>query len=82
MTMLIQFLGLVPALIDAIMAVERAIPAGGTGAGKLEIIKATVEAVNEQQKNLPMDKLLPLVESFAALFVAALNKLGIFRHAK
>jgi hypothetical protein len=82
MQTLILVLQMVPHLIDAMIAIEKAVQQSGAGASKLQLIRDVVAAVNEQEKNLPLDKIMPLIEKFAGLFVSLMNRLGIFKTTK
>lgn len=70
--------GLLPAVIDAIKAIEAAIPAAGQGAAKLEAVRTLVQSVyGAADKAAPtFDALWPHLQTAAGTFVALFNKLG------
>lgn len=74
LTILISILTLIPALIDAIKAIEAAIPGKDKGTDKLQAIKTTIEAVNEEAIEL-----WPYIEKVIAGLVFLFNKTGLFK---
>jgi hypothetical protein len=71
---IIAILALIPALLEAIRAVEAAIPMSGQGKAKTAMILQIIEATNEGARSM-----LPLVEKAIAIVVATLNAVGIFK---
>lgn len=76
MNSLAIIVGLIPALIKAILAIEAAIPEGGKGADKLEAIRETLEIADANVVPL-MPKILGVVGVFVKLF----NKTSTFKSA-
>ena len=79
MQLLLQFLQILPALIQVVIHVEQAVTAQGAGVSKLELIKLAIQTVAEQEKTIPSDKLIPLVEKYVGGVVTVLNKTGVFK---
>jgi len=67
-------LSLIPALIDAIVAVEKAIPMSGTGEAKTALIIESITAVNEDTKTL-----VPIIQRIISVIVKTFNALEIFK---
>ena len=69
---------LLPAVLDAIKAIEAAIPTSGQGAMKLEAVRVLVQSVYDAaDKAAPaFDALWPHLQTAANTFVAMFNKLG------
>lgn len=69
---------LLPAVLDAIKAIEAAIPTSGQGAAKLEAMHTLVQSVySTADKAAPtFDVLWPHLQAVANTFVALYNKLG------
>ena len=85
MSTLISILQLLPAIIGAVQSVEAAVPISGAGKAKLDLVLGTVtDAYNAEQsiqKQLPLDKITPVITSVIARVVAMFNALGIFKKA-
>jgi hypothetical protein len=64
---------LIPALIDAIKAIEEAIPGQGKGEQKLSAIREIVETVYGQ-----VFSLWPTLEKVIGVLVGVFNKTGVF----
>lgn len=64
---------LLPMLIQAIKAVEEALPGAGKGAAKLAIIRGVIESADSAMTNL-----WPVLENVVAVIVATFNKTGVF----
>ena len=67
-------LKLIPDIIDAIKAIEKAIPEPGQGASKLEIIKTAIVSVNENAAEI-----WPYVAKVVAGIVSVFNMTGVFK---
>ena len=84
MQKLISWIKLLPSLVDAVLHLEQAIPLPASGRAKLdlllEIVRAFYETEESVRQDFAWDKLAALVTSAVARIVAALNKLGLFRH--
>lgn len=83
MLKLITFLKFIPALIAAIMAIEDAIPIGGKGREKLDLVlgvsKDIYESSAELQKEFGWDTLSTFIIKAAGRLVALFNTVGIFK---
>jgi len=65
---------LIPAIIEAIKAIEAAFPNSGQGAEKLALIREIIEPINEEaQTNWPF------IEKAISAIVNFFNKVGIFK---
>jgi hypothetical protein len=71
---IMTILSLFPALITAVKSVEEAIPGGGNGKEKLNIILDSILAVSAAAKDL-----LPAIASVISIIVAGFNAAGIFK---
>lgn len=73
-------ISLFPLIIDAIKAVEAAIPDSGKGAEKLELIRNVVQTSYDTSNKLvaPFEQLWPAFEGTIRAIVNAFNKTGIF----
>lgn len=69
-------LKLLPAIIDAVKAVEALVPGSGQGASKLQAIREILEAISDQATTL-----WPEIQRVIAVIVALANKTGIFQKA-
>jgi hypothetical protein len=69
-----MILALVPALIEAIKAIEEAIPGQGKGEAKLAAIRGIIEASYEHASNI-----MPVVERVIKVLVDTFNAVGVFR---
>lgn len=74
-------LALLPAIIDAIKALENAFPASGQGAEKLGAIRAIVEAGYNAASDaaVTFDKLWPALQSAIGAIVSLANSTGVFK---
>ena len=70
-------LGLVPAIISAIKAIEELFPESGKGVEKLDLIRGILETINEQSKEL-----WPIIEKVVGVVVSFCNAMGIFKTTK
>lgn len=74
-------IGLLPLLIQAIKAVEQAIPEGGKGADKLELIKGVVQTAYDTSSKLSVsfEQLWPTVSGTIQTIVKTFNNTGAFK---
>ena len=72
---------LLGATVEAIKAVEAAIPQSGAGAAKLEAVRTILQtAYSVADATAPaFDAIWPTLQAVASNIVAAFNKLGIFK---
>jgi len=72
---------LLPALIQFVTSLEAAIPQGGQGAVKLEILKSLLVNAYAVEKNLAasFEQIWPVVSGIVAKLVSTYNSLGIFK---
>jgi hypothetical protein len=66
-------LSLLPAIIEAVRAVENLVSDSGQGAAKLQAIREILEAVSDQAASL-----WPEIQKVIAIIVALANKTGVF----
>ena len=75
-------LQLLPLILDAVQAVEKAIPISGQGQRKLELVinvlRAGVEASSGLAYGVSWDKLVQLIVPMITEIVALKNSLGLF----
>lgn len=71
---------LLPAIIEAIKAIEAAIPQSGQGAQKLALVRELIEAAFEavQDAGVTFADVWPAIQRIVAKIVAAFNASGIF----
>lgn len=71
---------LLPILIDAIKAVEAAVPQTGQGPAKLDAVKAILQSAYALAGAVmpAFDKLWPMLAGMASALVALFNKAGVF----
>ena len=74
MSALLAILNLLPAIINAIKAIEAAIPGQGQGEAKLAALREILETADETTKTL-WPKLQPIVGTLVKLF----NATGAFK---
>ncbi len=67
-------LKLLPAIIEAVKAVENLVSDTGQGAAKLQAIREILEAVSSQSATL-----WPEIQRVIAIIVALANKTGVFQ---
>ena len=74
-------LGLLPLLLDAVRAIEAAMPASGQGAAKLAIIRSTLEATFNVAGDAvaTFDQVWPALEKTVAAVVGVFNTTGVFK---
>ena len=84
MQKLISWIKLLPSLVEAVLHLEQSIPLPSSGRAKLdlllEIVRAFYETEESVRQDFAWDRLAALVTSAVARIVAAMNKLGLFRH--
>lgn len=74
MNTIIMILNLIPALIQAIKAIEEAIPGSGKGEEKLSAIRSILESVDASAT-----KLWPQISAVIGVLVGLLNRTGVFK---
>jgi len=81
LTILKAIIALLPMVIEAIKAVEEAIPGQGKGEAKLAAIRAILEGAYAaaQDIGLTFSELWPALEKTIAGLVGAFNSAGVFR---
>ncbi len=74
-------LSLLPAVIEAIKAIEAAIPESGAGAQKLEIIKATLQKAHEVGGDTvgAFEQYWPVLSTMVGSVVTVFNAVGLFK---
>lgn len=74
-------IGLLPLLLQAIKAVEQAIPDTGKGSEKLELIKGLVQTSYDTSSKLSVsfEQLWPTVQGTVQAIVNAFNNTGTFK---
>lgn len=71
-----EVLKLVPAIIDAMRALEQAVPESGYGNDKRNAIHDILAAINEN-----IDKYWPTIEKVVSVLAGFFNKTGTFQKA-
>ena len=74
-----------PAILNAVVAVESALPVSGAGVQKLNIVLGAAGAAweaSQQQQQLSKETTLNAINAITLLAVAGLNTAGIFRKSK
>ena len=74
-------LGLLPAIIDAVKAIEAAFPEGGKGQAKLELVKTTLQTAYDyaEDKVGSFDAVWKMVQPVVGAVVAFANNTGLFK---
>lgn len=74
-------ISLFPLLIKAIQAVEEAIPVGGKGADKLELLKSLVQTAYETSNKVSasFEQIWPALSGTVKAIVTAFNNTGTFK---
>lgn len=74
---------LFPLIIEAVKAVESAMPAGSTGATKLALVQTMLETgyTSEQAAIVSFEKIWPTITNVISLVVTEFNALGLFKPA-
>ncbi len=71
-----------PAVLNAVLALENAIPVSGAGKQKLNLVLGAAAAAweaSQQQQALSKDTTLNAINAITLLTVAGLNTAGVFR---
>ena len=74
MNNLLMVIKLLPAIIEAIKAIENAIPGEGKGEQKLSALRGILEAVDSNLKDL-----WPSIEKVVGVLVNVFNNTGVFK---
>ena len=79
-TLLKAILLLLPTLIEAIRAIEAAVPVGGKGADKLQLLRELIAGVYDTAGDVGVAfaDLWPTIERTVASVVALFNRSGVF----
>ncbi len=74
-------LALLPTIIEAVKAIEEAIPESGQGKFKLEIVRKAVESAYNVAGDavVKFDQLWPAIQNVITTFVEFANKIGLFK---
>jgi len=74
---------LLPTIIEAIKAIEAAVPASGQGAQKLALVRELIEAAFEavQDAGVTFSEVWPAIARLIAKLVGLFNSTGIFTKA-
>jgi hypothetical protein len=72
---------ILPAVIEAIRAIEAAVPAGGKGADKLQLLRELIAGVYDAAGDvgITFSELWPTLERTVSGVVAMFNKSGVFK---
>lgn len=70
---------LLPMIIDAVKAIEAAIPAAGQGSAKLEAVKSLVTSVADIAGDVDSKNLSGALDKAISLVVTLFNKTGVFK---
>lgn len=73
-------ISLLPTVIEAIKAIEAAVPQGGSGADKLGTLKTILQAAYDTSNETAgqFEKIWPVLQSTATGLVGLFNKAGVF----
>ena len=71
-----EVMKLVPAIIDAMKALENAVPESGYGTDKKNALHDILAAINEN-----IDKYWPTIEKVVTVLANLFNKTGVFQKA-
>lgn len=74
-------LGLLPTILEAVKAVEAALPISGKGKEKLELVKTSVQAVFDasNQTVTTFQETWPQLEKVVSAVVTLFNSVGLFK---
>lgn len=74
-------LSLFPLIIQVVQAIENAIPAGGNGAVKLDLIKTTLQSAYDASNKSygQFESIWPVLQGMVNGVVTAFNATGIFK---
>ena len=70
-------LSLLPSIIEAIKAIEAALPESGKGVEKLSLIRTIIESVNSEAAGV-----WPYIEKTIGAIVVFFNSTGVFKTTK
>lgn len=79
MSTFLAYLKLLPAIIDAVIAIERAVPLPGQGPAKLDLILALIQQLSAEIRDVPIASLTATVKNVVATVVAFLNAVGVLK---
>ena len=81
LTMIKIVLSLLPAIIEAVKAIEAAFPASGQGSLKLDLIRATIQQAYDAGTGAvaKFDEIWPTLQATIANVVAFMNNTGLFK---
>ncbi len=71
-----------PSVLNAVVAVENAVPVSGAGQQKLNLVLGAAAAAweaSQQQQSLSKDTTLNAINAITLLTVAGLNSAGVFK---
>lgn len=76
-----MILTLFPLVIQAVQAIEAAIPTGGNGQAKLELIKNTLQSAYDASTQAfgTFEQIWPVLKNVVSGIVTAFNATGIFK---
>lgn len=76
-------LSMLPAIIEAVKAIEAALPAGGQGAAKLDAIKGVLQSAYgvANDATAQFEAVWPAISGTVSALVALFNKAGVFKTA-
>ena len=74
-------LSLLPIIIEAIKAIEAALPTGGNGAAKMDVIKTTVQTAMDTATEVEhtFSSVWPTINAMASGVVSLFNTVGLFK---
>lgn len=81
MSIVKTILSLLPAIIQAVQAIEQALPAGGNGAAKLDLIKNALQSAYSVSNDVvgSFEQIWPAISGTVAAVVALFNSTGLFK---
>ncbi len=76
-----MILTMLPAIIEAIKAIEAALPAGGQGAAKLDAIRGVLQSAYGVASDATerFEAVWPAISGTVSALVALFNKAGVFQ---
>lgn len=77
MNTVLTILSMIPAIINAIKAIEEAIPMSGKGKEKADMVVAIITAAGDGAKEL-----IPAIQKVISVVVATLNATGVFKKSE
>ena len=74
-------LQLLPLIIDAVSAIENALPEGGTGKAKLGLVREVIQAGFDTATDVVVsfDQVWPIIEKTVGAIVSTFNAVGKFK---